>query len=347
MDVELFSYNLPPALIAQYPLEQRDASRLLVLHRRRAAVEDKYIADLGSFFQAGDLLVYNDTRVFPARLQGVKPTGGRVEVFLIPGGHYDPEAGEELWQCLYKSSKPIKPGLEITFGDLLTGEVVTPSSFEPGTIKLTASGGRTVHAVIELIGKVPLPPYIKRPADDHDRERYQTIFAGKGNEGAVAAPTAGLHFSPELMAGLQQQGVKTASLTLHVGLGTFVPVKVAKVEDHRIHEEYYRIPAATLEAIAVARSGGKRVIAVGTTVTRALEYYAQTNKTDGLCNLFIYPGFEFQLIDALITNFHLPRSTLLMLAAAFAGRQFIMDAYRHAIRQKYRFYSYGDGMLIL
>ena len=230
---------------------------------------------------------------------------------------------------------------------MLTGEVVDPSSMEPGKIKLTASGGKSVYAVIKRIGQVPLPPYIRRSSNDNDRERYQTIFAGKGNEGAVAAPTAGLHFSPDLMAGLKRKGVKTASLTLHVGLGTFVPVKVAKVEDHQMHEEYYQIPAATLAAIADAKSGGKRVVAVGTTVTRALEYYAKTKQTNGFCDLFIYPGFEFRLIDALITNFHLPRSTLLMLVAAFAGHQFIMDAYEHAIRQQYRFYSYGDGMLII
>ncbi len=347
MDVDLFSYNLPEALIAQYPLEQRDSSRLLVLNRRRAIIEDNVISELSSFLHAGDLLVYNDTRVFPARLRGLKPTGGQVEVFLIPGRKIDPEAGEGLWQCLYKSSKPVKPGLELTFGDMLTGEVVTPSSFEPGKIKLTASGGKTVRSAIELIGQVPLPPYIKRSADENDRERYQTIFAGKGNEGAVAAPTAGLHFSPDLLTRIKHKGVKTAPLTLHVGLGTFVPVKTPKVEDHQIHEEYYHIPATTLDAVTAARSGGKRIIAVGTTVTRALEYYAKTNRTDGFCNLFIYPGFEFKLIDALITNFHLPRSTLLMLVAAFAGHQFIMDAYEHAIRQKYRFYSYGDGMLII
>ncbi|MEA3241418.1 MAG: tRNA preQ1(34) S-adenosylmethionine ribosyltransferase-isomerase QueA [Pseudomonadota bacterium] len=347
MNVDLFSYDLPEALIAQHPLEQRDSSRLLVLNRQRSIIEDNAISELSSFLHAGDLLVYNDTRVFPARLRGVKPTGGQVEVFLIPGRKFDSEAGEEVWQCLYKSSKPVKPGLELTFGDMLAGEVVTPSSLEPGKIKLTASGGKTVRSVIEFIGQVPLPPYIKRSVSKNDRERYQTIFAGKGNDGAVAAPTAGLHFSPDLLTRIKQKGVKTASLTLHVGLGTFVPVKASKVEDHQIHEESYRIPATTLDAIADARSGGKRVIAVGTTVTRALEYYAKTNRTDGFCNLFIYPGFKFKLIDALITNFHLPRSTLLMLVAAFAGHQFIMDAYEHAIRQKYRFYSYGDGMLII
>ncbi len=348
MDVDLFSYNLPEALIAQRPLEQRDSSRLLVLNRQRSTVEDKVISELGSFLHAGDLLVYNDTRVFPARLRGLKPTGGKVEVFLLPDRKFDPEAAEEeMWQCLYKSSKPVKPGLELSFGGGLIGEVVTPSSLEPGKIRLTASGGKTVRLVIEEIGQVPLPPYIKRSADENDRERYQTIFAGKGKEGAVAAPTAGLHFSPDLLAGIRQKGVKTASLTLHVGLGTFVPVKVSKVEDHQIHEEYYQIPTTTLDAIAEVKSRGKRVVAVGTTVTRALEYYAKTNMTDGFCDLFIYPGFDFKLVDALITNFHLPCSTLLMLVAAFAGHQVIMDAYEHAIRQKYRFYSYGDGMLII
>jgi len=347
MDVDIFSYNLPEALIAQHPLEQRDSSRLLVLDHRRSTIEDNFFSELGSFLHPGDLLVYNDTRVFPARLRGMKPTGGQVEVFLIPGRKFEPEASEELWQCLYKSSKPVKPGLELSFGDMLTGEVVTPSSLEPGKIKLTALGGKTVHSAIELIGQVPLPPYIRRSSNENDRERYQTIFAGRENEGAVAAPTAGLHFSPDLMTRLKRKGVKTVPLTLHVGLGTFIPVKTSKVEDHHMHEEYYRIPTATLDAIVDAKSAGKRVVAVGTTVTRTLEYYAKTGRNNGFCDLFIYPGFKFEFIDALITNFHLPRSTLLMLVAAFAGHQLIMDAYEHAIRQQYRFYSYGDAMLII
>ncbi len=194
---------------------------------------------------------------------------------------------------------------------------------------------------------MPLPPYIKRPAAGDDRERYQTIFAETGKEGAVAAPTAGLHFSPELLAVLKQQGIAAVPLTLHVGLGTFMPVKTAKVEDHQMHAEWYQIPLTTLDAIDKAKSAGKRVVAVGTTVTRTLEYHAVTGKTKGFCDLFIYPGFQYRLIDALITNFHLPRSTLLMLVSAFAGRQRIMAAYRHAIGKKYRFYSYGDSMLIL
>jgi len=293
--------------------------------------------------------VYNDTRVFPARLRGLKPTGGQVEVFLIPRGQEerDGEESETMWPCLFKASKPVKPGLVLTFGEALSGEVVTPSSSEPGKIQLTAAGGTSVWSQIEQIGQVPLPPYIKRTADGDDRERYQTIFAETGRKGAVAAPTAGLHFSPELLAGLKQQGIAAVPLTLHVGLGTFLPVKAAKVEDHQMHAEWYRIPLTTLNAIDKARSAGKRVIAVGTTVTRTLEFHAVTGKTSGSCDLFIYPGFEFKRVDALITNFHLPRSTLLMLVSAFAGRQRIMDAYRHAIGKKYRFYSYGDGMLIL
>lgn len=349
MDVDLFSYDLPPALIAQHPLERRDESRLLVVDRSRNFFEDSRFSRLGGYLSPGDLLVYNDTRVFPARLRGLKPTGGRVEVFLIPRGENEEngEKSEAVWPCLFKASKPVKPGLALTFGEALTGEVVAPSSSQPGKIKLTAAEGTSVWAQIERIGQVPLPPYIKRPAAGDDRERYQTIFAETGKEGAVAAPTAGLHFSPELLAVLKQQGIAAVPLTLHVGLGTFMPVKTAKVEDHQMHAEWYQIPLTTLDAIDKAKSAGKRVVAVGTTVTRTLEYHAVTGKTKGFCDLFIYPGFQYRLIDALITNFHLPRSTLLMLVSAFAGRQRIMAAYRHAIGKKYRFYSYGDSMLIL
>ncbi len=349
MDVDLFSYDLPPMLIAQHPLARRDESRLLVVDRDRNSIEDSCFSRLGCYLSPGDLLVYNNTRVFPARLRGVKPTGGQVEVFLISRGQEEGngEGSETTWPCLFKASKPVKAGLTLTFGKALCGEVVAPSSSEPGRIKLTAMGGTSVWSQIEQIGQVPLPPYIKRPADGGDRERYQTIFAETGRKGAVAAPTAGLHFSHELLAALKQQGIAAFPLTLHVGLGTFMPVKTAQVEDHRMHAEWYQIPSATLEAIDKAKSAGKRVIAVGTTVTRTLEFHAVTGKTSGFCDLFIYPGFKYQLIDALITNFHLPRSTLLMLVSAFAGRQRIMDAYRHAITEKYRFYSYGDGMLIL
>ncbi|MBN2333470.1 MAG: tRNA preQ1(34) S-adenosylmethionine ribosyltransferase-isomerase QueA [Deltaproteobacteria bacterium] len=345
MDVDLFSYDLPPGHIAQHPLPSRDQSRMLVLGRQQEDVHDSRFCQLASWLEAGDLLVYNDTRVLPARLLGRKMTGGQVEVFLLDYQHGSPT--EEVWQCLYKSSKSVRLGQEICFGEEMRGRVVAPSTANPGAITLLTDQDRTVRKVINAIGKVPLPPYIKRDPGDDDRHRYQTIFAEVGKQGAVAAPTAGLHFTPELLASLKAAGVLFAPLTLHVGLGTFSPVKAAVVEDHQIHRELFEISTTTLERIAETKSKGKRVIAIGTTVTRALEYQARTGHQQGWCDLFIYPGYIFQVIDGLITNFHLPRSTLLMLVAAYAGRQRMLAAYRHAVREGYRFYSYGDGMLIL
>jgi len=344
MDVDLFAYDLPADLIAQHPVSRRDQSRLLVYERQSARIRDEQFADLPSFLAAGDLLVYNDTRVIPARLPARKATGGRVEVFLLARLAADREG--ELWQCLFKSSKPVRAGQRLAFPGSLAAEVVVPSGTGPGQVRLTAPGGE-ISRLIEEIGQVPLPPYIRRTPDDGDRGRYQTVFARPEKSGAVAAPTAGLHFTPELLRRLEAAGIATAPLTLHVGLGTFLPVKCRRVEEHRMHAEYFQLPPATAALVERTRAAGGRVVAVGTTVTRTLEFWAREGVQEGLCDLFIYPGFTFRVVDALITNFHLPASTLLMLVAAFAGREEILAVYRHAIARRYRFYSYGDGMLIL
>ncbi len=343
MDVDLFAYDLPPELIAQQPLARRDQSRLLVYDRQTAVIRDESFFSLPDWLAPGDLLVYNDTRVIPARLPGRKSTGGRVEVFLLT--RLEGDGREELWQCLFKASKPLRPGLRLYFSGPLEAEVLVPAGREPGKVRLTSPDG--VARAIEAVGEVPLPPYIRRTPDEQDRGRYQTVFSRPEKGGAVAAPTAGLHFTPDLLSRLERAGVARAPLTLHVGLGTFQPVKCRRVEDHPMHAEYYQLPASTLELITRTRAAGGRVVAVGTTVTRALEFWARTGSRSGMCDLFIYPGFTFQVVQALITNFHLPRSTLLMLVAAFAGREEIMTVYRHAIARRYRFYSYGDGMLLL
>jgi S-adenosylmethionine:tRNA ribosyltransferase-isomerase len=352
MDVSLFDYQLPPERIAQFPLDRRDRSRLLQVTAGSREFRDGFFYQLPELLRRGDLLVLNDTRVIPARLLGRKPSGGRVEAFLVrpatpaeraecgrPG-----EAGEELWQALFKAAKPVRPGLAIEFGSGLKGEVVAPSGLKPGFLLLKNCRDTTVAEAIEELGRVPLPPYIRRDPEESDRTTYQTVFAARN--GAVAAPTAGLHFTPEVLEQLEQKGIRKAFLTLHVGLGTFAPVRCEKVEEHRIHEEFFSIPPATLELVDETRKAGGRIVAVGTTVTRSLEYFAATGRSEGMCDLFIYPGFEFRLVDVLLTNFHLPASTLMMLVSAFAGRETIMAAYRRALELEYRFYSYGDAMLI-
>ena len=352
MDVSLFDYELPSERIAQFPLDRRDHSRLLRVTAGSSAFGDGFFYQLPELLQPGDLLVLNNTRVIPARLLGRKPSGGRVEAFLVrPADSGEIAAcasptgdGRELWQALFKASKPLRPGLVIEFGSGLAGEVVAPSGLRPGFLLLKNCRGGTVAEAIEAIGRVPLPPYIRRDPESSDRTTYQTVFAAK--RGAVAAPTAGLHFTPEILERLEDRGIRRAFLTLHVGLGTFAPVRCEKVEEHRIHEEYFEIPEATLKLVDETRKAGGRIVAVGTTVTRSLEYFAATGRRQGMCDLFIYPGFEFRLVDLLLTNFHLPASTLMMLVSAFAGRETIMAAYRRALELEYRFYSYGDAMLI-
>jgi len=356
MDVSLFDYELPTERIAQFPLDRRDHSRLLRVTAGSSDFGDGFFYQLPELLQPGDLLVLNNTRVIPARLLGRKPSGGRVEAFLVRpvapeeiADCGDPDdtsgdAGRELWQALFKASKPLRPGLVIEFGSGLEGEVIAPSGLRPGFLLLKNRRGGTVAEAIEAIGRVPLPPYIRRDPENSDRTTYQTVFAAK--RGAVAAPTAGLHFTPEILERLENRGIRRAFLTLHVGLGTFAPVRCEKVEEHRIHEEYFEIPENTLELVEETRRAGGRIVAVGTTVTRSLEYFAATGRRQGMCDLFIYPGFEFRLVDLLLTNFHLPASTLMMLVSAFAGRETIMAAYRRALELEYRFYSYGDAMLI-
>jgi len=332
-----FAYSLPAELIAQRPLQERSASRLLVLDGARAALSDHAMRELPQMLRPNDLLVLNDTRVVPARLIGAKPSGGRVEVFLERAL----EGTEAVAQL--SASKPIREGLEIQ----TAGGVVTVLARESGhwRVRLPAPA----LEFFERHGAVPLPPYIHRGAQDEDRERYQSIFAREA--GAVAAPTASLHFDAALAAALSARRIECAFVTLHVGAGTFQPVRVEDLASHVMHAERVQVPPAACAAIARARSAGGRVVAVGTTVVRALESAAAANGGNlapwrGETRLFITPGFEFRVSDLLLTNFHLPESTLLMLVCAFSGTQAVLGAYAHAVRQRYRFFSYGDAMLL-
>lgn len=342
MLVSEFDYDLPEELIAQEPLSPRDHSRLMVLHRDTKTWEHRHFYDLPSYLAPGDVLVLNETRVFPARLLGKRAgTGGRVELLLV---HPLPDG---RWEGLVRPSRRLRTGDRLEFGDgRLVAQVEDDCGEGRRVVSLTADG-KDVMAAIEAIGRVPVPPYIKKPL--HDPGRYQTVYAR--NTGSVAAPTAGLHFTPELLQSIAQKGVHEVYITLHVGIGTFRPVRVENVEEHVMDEEFYEIPAKAAAEINHARSQGGRVVAVGTTVCRTLEsavgadglLQCQSTSTD----LFIRPGHQWRAVDALITNFHLPRSTLLMLVSSFAGREFVMAAYREAIEQRYRFYSFGDAMLIL
>ena len=331
-----FYYELPEALIAQEPSGERSASRLLVLDGE--ATEDRRFAELPELLGPGDLLVFNDTRVIPARLHGEKQTGGRVEVVVerLLGG------SDVL--ALVRASKPPRRGQRLHLGPVSV-EVLGRRG---DLFELRFPANEPVVALLERIGTTPLPPYITRPAEPRDRERYQTVYARRA--GAAAAPTAGLHFTPELMQQLERRGVERAFLTLHVGAGTFAPVRVEELHEHRMHAEVFEIGAETAEAVNRARREGRRVIAVGTTVVRALESAAgaggRIEPFSGETDIFIYPGHRFRTVDALITNFHLPESTLLMLVCAFAGTGRVLAAYRHAVEKEYRFFSYGDAMFI-
>ena len=345
MDVAEFDFALPPDRIAQEPVSPRDASRLMVLDRASGQVAHRRFADLAGELAAGDLLVLNDTKVIPARLPGTKPTGGEIEIFLL-----EPSGRPDEWRALIAGGKSIRPGVALALRGGITAVPVSRED-EVWVVRLAHDRG-TVAEALEAAGEVPLPPYIRRGRDDEraalDRDRYQTVFARV--PGAVAAPTAGLHFTPALFEKIAAKGVETAFVTLHVGLGTFAPVRVTDVLAHRMHDEPFTIPASTAEAIARTRERGGRVVAVGTTVARTLETSPDrrggVQPDSGRSSLFIYPGFRFQVVDALVTNFHLPRSTLLMLVAAFAGTRNVLAAYRAAIEAGYRFYSYGDAMLV-
>jgi S-adenosylmethionine:tRNA ribosyltransferase-isomerase len=337
-----FDYVLPPELIAQAPADRRDSSRLMVLDREHAILEETVFSGITDLFRSGDLIVLNDTRVIPARLLGNKESGGRIEVFLVrrvPGPN-------EVWNCLLKSSKRPRPGCMIRLPGGMTATVLERCDEE--TWNVAFSHAQCFDGWLEDNGNMPLPPYVRRKVDAEDKSRYQTVFARVS--GAVAAPTAGLHMTSELLGELASRGVETAFLTLHVGLGTFLPVRVDDVRDHRMHREFYSIPAETAAAVEARKKGKGRVIALGTTTTRALEHASESDGTvhagDGEADIFIRPGYRFKVVDALITNFHLPCSTLLLLVSAFAGREFLFRAYDEAVRRRFRFYSYGDAMFI-
>lgn len=349
MNLTDFAYRLPEGLIAQYPLMERDASRLLVLRRTDGAVQHQVFRDLPAWLQPGDLLVLNDTKVIPARLEGRRTGGGRTEVLLIE------EDGPNRWWVLGKPGKGLPVGRKLTFPGGVGAHVVDRA--HGGRRLLAFDGPEDILTLLPRIGVMPLPPYLKRGASLDartrdgmlDAQRYQTVYAAQA--GAIAAPTAGLHFTERLLAEVGRHGVEIASLTLHVGVGTFTPVTVERVQEHRMAPERYTVPEATAAAVKRAKAEGRRVIAVGTTTTRALEdaalYGDGIRAGDGMASLFITPGHRFQVVDALVTNFHLPRSTLLILVSAFAGRDVIRKAYAEAIGARYRFYSYGDAMLIL
>lgn len=353
MRVSDFDFPLPPELIAQTPAP-RGTSRLLVLDRATGAVTHQHIGDLPAWLRAGDLLVVNDTRVFPARLLGHRvPSGGRVEVMLIE------QKAPDLWDALVHPGQKLKPGARVRLegqseggaqGTLpvIEGEIVGRASFGRRTIRLSTTSG-TIDEAIDAIGHVPLPPYIARPDSDADRERYQTIYARA--RGSVAAPTAGLHFTPALLDRLASHGIERVSITLHVGYGTFKPVRVEDVEEHTVDPERFTIGADAASRIMQARDAGRRIVAVGTTTVRALESAGRSGRMvagEGVTDLFIHPGgHRIAWVDALLTNFHLPRSSLLMLVCAFAGREKVLRAYHEAVAEGYRFYSYGDAMLIV
>ena len=335
-----FSYDLPKELIAQTPVEPRDHSRLMVLHKESGEVEHRHFYDVIDYLNPGDCLIVNDSRVLPARLYGQKEgTGGHMEFLLLQN------LGNDQWETLAKPGKKAKPGAVFTFGDGKLRAVVKEVK-EDGNRIIQFFYEGSFYAILDEIGQMPLPPYIKEKLQD--KERYQTVYSHE--VGSAAAPTAGLHFTPELMEKIRRKGIAIGFVTLHVGLGTFRPVSVENVLDHKMHAEHYSMPAETAELIQKTKQNGGRVIAVGTTSCRTLESVAAQHgricECEGWTDIFIYPGFQFKVLDALITNFHLPESTLVMLVSALAGRENILHAYETAVKEKYRFFSFGDAMLI-
>ena len=336
-----FYYDLPKERIAQTPVEPRDHSRLLVMDRFTGKMEHRHFYDIVDYLHPGDLLVINDSRVLPARLYGYKEdTGAHMELLLLE------QKENMVWECLAKPGKKAKPGVKLIFGDgLLVGEVVEVKEDGNRMVKFTCNGN--FYSVLDQIGQMPLPPYITEKLQD--KERYQTVYSKE--LGSAAAPTAGLHFTPELMDKIRAMGVDFASVTLHVGLGTFRPVKAQEVTEHKMHSEHCLLPKETAEKILKTKANGGRVIAVGTTSCRTLESVAtftgQIQPWEGYTDIFIYPGYEFKVLDGLITNFHLPESTLIMLVSAFAGREHILHAYEEAVKLEYRFFSFGDACLFL
>ena len=335
-----FSYELPERLIAQDPLEDRSASRLMVLPRKEGEIEHRTFKDLPKYLRAGDCLVINDTKVIPARLLGVREgTGGAVEILLLK------KLTKEEWECLVRPGKKLRTGARVIFGD---------GSLKGTIAEVKEDGNRIVHfdyegifeEILDALGEMPLPPYIKHKLKD--KGRYQTVYAK--HDGSAAAPTAGLHFTKELLKKIEEKGVNLAFITLHVGLGTFRPVKAEKIEEHEMHSEFYIIDKKTADIINETRRNGHRIVCVGTTSVRTLESAADENgelhECSGWTSIFIYPGYRFKLVDRLITNFHLPKSTLIMLVSALAGRENVLKAYEHAVEEKYRFFSFGDAMFI-
>ena len=340
MDVKDFYYELPQELIAQDPLEDRSSSRLMVLDKKTGAVEHHIFKDITSYLNPGDCLVLNNTKVIPARLYGVKEgTLANIEILLLKRKEND------IWETLVKPGKKCRPGTKLIFGDgLLRGEIL--EVMEDGNRLIQFHYEGIFEEILDRFGQMPLPPYITHKL--LDKNRYQTVYAK--HDGSAAAPTAGLHFTPELLASLREKGIEVAEVTLHVGLGTFRPVKERDVLKHHMHAEYYSIDQSAADRINRAKAAGHRVVAVGTTSTRTLESAADANgylrQSSGWTDIFIYPGYQFKVIDALITNFHLPESTLVMLVSALAGREHVLAAYETAVQERYRFFSFGDAMLI-
>jgi S-adenosylmethionine:tRNA ribosyltransferase-isomerase len=346
-----YDYHLPESLIAQKPALERDGSRLLHLNRNEKHLFHRFFGDIVELIRPSDLLVINDTKVIPGRLYGRKESGGRAELLILDYGERNrKENGGDnaVHKCLIKASKQARVGTKIYFTEGLEAEV---RSFSNGIYSVEFSTPEFMGTVLDRVGHMPLPPYIKREEtepDEMDRARYQTVYARE--EGAVAAPTAGLHFTHNIFSALREKGVTIAAVTLHVGYGTFVPVRVDDIRDHQMHEEWFEISKETARRVNQAKSENRRVVAVGTTSVRTLEYATGSDgyivPGCGRCDLFIYPGYQFKQVDAMITNFHLPRSTLLMLVSAFAGRKTMLDVYEKAVEEGYRFFSYGDAMYI-
>ena len=339
MNISDFDYFLPEKQIAQVPADPRDSSRMMVLSPKTQTIEHRHFYQLDEYLMDGDVLIFNDTRVIPARLIGVRqPTGGKAEVFLLR------QLERDRWEVLVKPGKKMRVGSVIAFGHELSCEVLAHTDFGGRIVKFSYEG--IFEEILDRLGTMPLPPYIHETLEDP--ERYQTIYSRE--KGSAAAPTAGLHFTESLMDRLRKKGVHLGFVTLHVGLGTFRPVQVDEIEDHVMHSEFYSIPTETADLICMAKQEGRRVVAVGTTSIRTLESAAvdhgMIEAKQGWTNIFIYPGYQFKIVDAVITNFHLPKSTLIMLVSAFAGREFTLQAYRTAVEENYRFFSFGDAMLI-
>jgi len=334
-----FDFELPEHLIAQTPLEKRDASRLLVLNKETGDIEHKYFTDIIDYLNKDDVLVINDTKVLPARLLGIKEeTKAVIEILLLK------EFGNNIWECLVKPAKRVKIGTILKFSDKLKAECI--DCFDEGIIHFRLSYEGILLEILEELGDMPLPPYIHEKLKDKDR--YQTVYAK--NSGSAAAPTAGLHFTDELFTKIKNKGIKIVPLTLHIGLGTFRPVNVEDVNNHKMHSEFYLLDSDMADILNVAKKNGNKIVGVGTTTIRTLEtiidLYGEFKGCSGWTDIFIYPGYEFRAIDALITNFHLPKSTLVMLVSAFSTKEYILNAYKEAVKEEYRFFSFGDSMLI-